>query len=119
MSKFVIHGGDFIKGGTPPSFSFGYFRLCTVAHQWAGESVSASDIDTIEVLTEANAKRLSGSLAWGAVGAIALGPIGGLAGLLAGGNGSDVTFACQFKDGRKLVATVDSKTYAKIRGAAL
>lgn len=117
MAKFVIHGGDFVAGATPPSFNGYSFKMCTEAHYWMGESVGAKDIASIEVLTEANAKRLAGTLGWGAVGAVALGPLGALAGLLAGGRGTDVTFACQFKDGRKLVATVDSKTYAEIRGA--
>jgi hypothetical protein len=120
MAKFIIHGGDFIKGALGgPSFRFGSFQLCTEKHCLAGESISGKEIESIEVLTEANAKRLGGSLGWGAVGALALGPLGGLAGLIVGGRGTDVTILCQFKDGRKLVATVDSKTYAKIRASMI
>ncbi len=116
-TKFIIHGGDFIKGANPPSFGTAAFQMCTEAHRWMGETILARNIKTIEVLTEASVKSLSGTLGWGAIGALTLGSLGGLAGLIGGGRGTDVTFACEFKDGRKLVATVDSKTYAKIRGA--
>jgi hypothetical protein len=54
---------------------------------------------------------------WGIVGAVLLGPVGLLAGLLAGGRGKDVTFVGVHKDGRKFFATTDSKTYTKISAA--
>jgi hypothetical protein len=106
MATFKIHGGDFIGGDCS-----GYgFRLLTI---------SARAIKSIEVLNESSAKKMGGTLGWGAVGALTLGPVGGLAGLLLGGKSSNVTVHCVFKDGRKFVATIDAKTYAKLRGGML
>jgi len=53
------------------------------------------------------------------VGALALGPVGLLAGVILGGNKKEVTFVARLKDGRKFLATVDSKTYAKILGSTM
>lgn len=54
----------------------------------------------------------------GVAGAALLGPIGLLAGLLLGGKGKDVTFILKLKDGRKMLATTDSKTFTKIAAMA-
>jgi hypothetical protein len=51
-------------------------------------------------------------------GGVLLGPAGLLAGLLLGGKKTEVTFVAKFKDSRKLLATADSATFAKIRAAA-
>ena len=58
--------------------------------------------------------QLGGTVGWGVVGATLLGPVGLLAGLLLGGKGKDVTFIMKLKDGRKLLGTVDGKTYTKL-----
>jgi hypothetical protein len=73
------------------------------------------EIQSVELMTEDKKKKLIGSAAWGAIGGLALGPIGIAAGLLAGGNKKDVTFACYLKDGRKFMATTDSKTFTKLQ----
>ena len=62
-------------------------------------------------------KKIGGTVGWGAVGAIALGPVGLLAGLLLGGKKKEVTFVARFKDGRKLLATTDNGTFTKIKAA--
>jgi len=41
-----------------------------------------------------------------------------LAGLLLGGKGKDVTFILQLKDGKKMLATTDAKTFTKIQALA-
>ena len=74
-------------------------------------------LESIEKATEESVKRLGGSVGWGAAGAVLLGPVGLLAGLLAGGRGMDVTFVARFKDGRKLLGTTDSKTFVKLQAA--
>ncbi len=83
---------------------------------WGGfEGIHASELLELEAASEESVKRLGGTIGWGVVGATLLGPVGLLAGLLAGGRGKDVTFVAKFKDGRKLLATTDGKTFNKMR----
>lgn len=116
MAKIKVHGGDFLKGDG--QLSLGSLVLRTPAHNIAGESIPLSRLSLVDIATEANVKKLGGTVGWGAVGSVLFGPVGLLAGLLAGGRGKEVTFVAQFKDGRKLLATTDNKTFIKIKAAA-
>ena len=73
---------------------------------------------TVEPATEESVKRLGGTLGWGVAGGLLLGPVGLLAGLLAGGRHKEITFICVFQDGKKIVATADNKTYVKLLAGA-
>ena len=73
------------------------------------------EIQSVEMMTDEKKKKFLGAAALGAVGALALGPIGLVAGLLSGGNKKEVTFACYLKDGRKFMGTTDGKTYTKLQ----
>lgn len=113
MGKITVHAGDFAKGDG--SFSLGSFALRNQQHLWVGEIIPAANLEEVEVASEDNVKRIGGTVGWGAVGAIALGPVGLLAGLILGGKKKEVTFVAKFKDGRKLLATTDYKTFTKIK----
>ena len=65
--------------------------------------ISFTEIDQFDVITEENKKSIAGTLGWGAVGAIALGPLGLLAGVLGGGNKQVRVIAITFNDGRKVL----------------
>jgi len=41
-----------------------------------------------------------------------------LAGLLLGGKGKEITFVAVLKDGKKMLATADSKTFTKLQALA-
>jgi len=62
---------------------------------------------------------VGGTAGWGIAGGALLGPVGLLAGLLLGGRGKNITFVCRFNDGRKILATTDEQTFAKIKTAVL
>jgi len=115
MSTIKVHAGDFLKGDG--HFSFSTFTLRTMDKYWVGEHISASQLEFIEAASEENVKKLAGTVGWGAVGAVALGPVGLLAGILLGGKKKEITFVAKFKDGRKLLATTDQKTYTKIQAS--
>lgn len=116
MANVQIHAGDFRKGKA--SFSFGVFGgLFTDEHPWMGETIHGKELEEVSVATEDSVKRLGGTVGWGAAGAVLLGPVGLLAGLLLGGKKKEVTFVAKFKDGRKMLATTDAKTYTKIQAA--
>ncbi len=112
MPIITVHAGDFDKGEA--SFFLGDFQLKTAGQI---EIISPSKLETVDVVSEESVKRMSGTIGWGAVGALALGPIGLLAGVLAGGRKKEVTFAAKFKDGRKMFATTDSDTFIKLQAA--
>lgn len=115
MAKIAVHAGDFLKGDG--QFNFGSLTLRTAAHSWVGETIPISQLETVEVASEESVKKIGGTIGWGAAGALILGPVGLLAGLLLGGKRKEVTFVAKFKDGRKLLATTDSSTYTKLRAA--
>ena len=85
---------------------------------FATETIAKNQIATIELATEENVKRLGGTIGWGAAGAVLLGPVGLLAGLLLGGRSKDVTFVMALKDGRKLLGKAKAKTYTQIQAIA-
>jgi len=118
MAKIEVHAGDFRGNGMFMSvLGSGAFTLMSEAHP-AGEGIPLTEVATVEMASEESVKKLGGTVGWGLAGAALLGPVGLLAGLLKGGNKKQVTFVCVFKDGRKMLATTDSKTYTKIMAAA-
>lgn len=119
MGTINIHAGDF-KTGKHSQFMFGSFSLAHDEIGWTGykmEAVPASKLERVELASEENVKKLGGTIGWGIAGGVLLGPVGLLAGLLAGGRKKEVTFIAIFKDGRKILASTDSKTYTKIQAA--
>jgi hypothetical protein len=115
MASIKLHAGDWGKGSG--SYMFGQISLPKPNGWGALETIAAATLTEVELASEDSVKRLGGTVGWGVVGAVALGPVGLLAGLLLGGKGKDVTFVAKFKDGRKILATTDSKTYTKLKAA--
>ncbi len=112
MAKIKVHAGDF--EGTI-KYSLGTFY---VPHVIGGtEKIGVRELELVEPASEENVKKLGGTLGWGAAGAAVLGPVGLLAGLLLGGRKKEVTFVARFKDGRKMLATTDSKTFKELMAA--
>ena len=75
------------------------------------------NIDKIEVVTEESKKKFIGAAGWGLVGSAALGPVGLIAGVLAGGNKKEICFVCYLKDGRKFMAFSDPTVYQEFVAA--
>ncbi len=117
MGNIQVQAGDFLKNDGS-TFMLGTFLLYTEQSGRKGETISATEIEFVEVATEENVKKIGGTVGWGVAGAVLLGPAGMLAGLLLGGRKKKVTFIVKFKDGRKLLATTPGKTFAKIQAAS-
>lgn len=113
MTDIQIHAGDFTKGKGDISVSEMAFSL-TVGLPEKSNTFTKQDIDEISVATEENLKRMEGKAGWETVDILAIGSVGLLASLLLGGKRKDITFILKLKDGRKMLATVDNKTYAKL-----
>ena len=115
MATIKVHAGDFLKGDS--QFSVDSLMLRTEAHRFLGEKIPVTALETVEIATEESVKKLGGTVGWGIAGAVLLGPVGLLAGLLAGGRKKEVTFVAEFSDGRKLMGTTDSKTFTLLQAA--
>lgn len=115
LGIFTVHAGDFRKGRDHQ-----YLRGQFIMKRPKGffrEKISVNEVEVVEVASEEAVKRIAGTIGWGVAGAVLLGPVGLLAGLLAGGVGKDVTFVCKFKDGRKFLATAPSKIFVELQAA--
>jgi len=118
MATLEIHAGDFPTGTCTTNGG-----VITLPWQMGdgllGQNVVLiGQVESVSVATEEEVKRTAGTIGWGLVGGAALGPVGLLAGLLLGGKGKDVTFIMHLKDGRKMLATTDAKTFTKIQAHA-
>lgn len=111
-----MSSGDIIAGDFPEkSFIISVFGdisiHCQTIKNPSFKHNITKDIKSVEIITEETKKKFLGAAGWGAVGAIALGPLGAIAGVLAGGNKKELLIACELKDGKKFIATVDNKLY--------
>jgi hypothetical protein len=82
-----------------------------------GRVMPLTSLGTVEIATEESVKRAGGTIGWGAAGAVLLGPVGLLAGLLLGGRGKEITFVAVLRDGRKILGTTTSKGYQEMLAA--
>ena len=117
FGSFVVHAGDFQKGGDHQFLKErgkkGVLIMKTEG-KFFREKIYITEVAEVEAASEESVMRFGGAVGWGAVGGVLLGPIGLLAGLLAGGKGKDVTFVCKLKDGRKFMATAPSNVYTEL-----
>lgn len=121
MSTIKVVAGDLYNGSWQFVGMFGsatMSRASTTKSLWKGESIDLkTEVENIEQLTEEKVKKLAGTAGWGIAGAVLLGPLGAIGGMLLGGNKKEVAFACYLKDGRKFMGTTDGKTWQKITAA--
>lgn len=118
MGKIEVIGGEVGQGSWSTSFLLGTAKM---SRNFGTETVELK-IKNAELQTEEKLKELAGSAGWGFAGALVGGVltggigllIGGLAGVLSGGNKSEVCFSCELQDGRKFLATTDKKTWQNI-----
>lgn len=116
MAKVRIHAGDFLINQVAPVAAGAI--VVRRPGIWGGrERLPFGLLDTVEAASEESVKRIGGTVGWGLAGGVLLGPVGLLAGLLAGGRGKDITFAARFQDGRRLLGTTDVKTFTRMQAA--
>lgn len=116
MGKVHIHAGSW-SSGSAHSFDFDAFKLLPLGAWFSHEKVRTERLIRLEIADEANVKRVGSAAGWGALGALAFGPAGLVAGVILGGNGKDVTFVAEFDDGRTMLATTDAKTFVDIKSS--
>lgn len=118
MGKIKAHAGDFKDGGVH-RFERNKFSLYEKGF-WRGlfpKTIKAGEVAQLEQITEDNKVKVLGAAGWGVAGGVVFGPVGLLAGLVLGGRGKKVVFACHFHDGRKLLGETDMKTWTAMQAA--
>jgi hypothetical protein len=118
MSKVKILAGDLAAGTY--GFSTGLIgKQAFLRKELSVDMIPLhNQLERVEIQTEESVKKLGGTAGWGITGAVLLGPLGAIGGMLIGGRAKEVCFAAYLKDGRKFLATTDGKTYQKIAAAA-
>lgn len=81
------------------------------------EYIALVDISDFQIVTEENKTSILGKVGWGAVGAIALGPLGLLAGVIGGGNRQDRVMALETRDGKRVLLKGNAKDVEKFTAA--
>jgi hypothetical protein len=71
------------------------------------ENIQPRQIESVQL-------SVGGAAAFGTAGALLLGPVGLLAGLVLGGRGNKTTFICKLTDGRKFIATANTKVFKEL-----
>ena len=116
-----ILAGDFknsSENGARASFTLGQFMLPDpdAGFAWLPKYVNydMSRIRQLDELSEDNKVSVLGAAGWGTIGALALGPVGLLGGLVLAGRGKAVVFAVTFDDGKRALIEADQRTWKKI-----
>lgn len=115
-----ILGGDWPQGrqaGVKTSFMGKPVALLLFNSVLSYDTIALAEISAAEIVTSENHASLAGKLGWGTAGALVLGPVGLLAGLLAGGNRQSVILAVKFKDGRGVLLEGKSREMQPLLGA--
>ncbi|WP_166362500.1 hypothetical protein [Pseudomonas akapageensis] len=112
MSRIVVKSGDFQAGDA--KFEGGIFTLKSTLQPSRERKIPISRIAELEAADEQIVNNSHSAVRWGLAGALLLGPVGLVAGLMLCSKEKEVTFYAKFKDGRSLIATTDSATYSRI-----
>lgn len=111
------HSGNF----DPYSFKLDGFKYTGAPpHPTDGKIISyrLHDISTVEPVTQQNAVSVLGGAAGAAIGGLFLGPVGAVAGMLAGGRSEDSVIKITLSDGAWFVCRLSSGTAELLHAAA-
>jgi hypothetical protein len=114
MSKVKVLAGDFLQGDG--EYHSGLLNVETPLYPWPGIKIPVTSVKSIEVATTGSNKKLEDAISLGLAGALVLGPLGAAAGVFLASEEIEVTFWVTLKDGRRLLAATDDRTYREIEG---
>ena len=114
MGSIKIHGGDFGRRKLPVRYSLlgrHHLLMSQGLFRRREKIVLSQKIASVRIVDASNFKDGGGSMGAAIGGAFLLGSVGLLAGSAIGGNKREVSFVCEFQDGRQFVATTDRRTF--------
>jgi len=112
MARMKVLAGDFLHGSG--DYHDGVMSIETPLYPWPGIKIKVTQIKAIEIVGEESSRSITTALLQGLAGGVVLGPLGALAGFVLTDENQEVSFLATLKDERKIMATVDKSTYAKI-----
>jgi hypothetical protein len=115
MVKIKILAGDFLDGYA--AYEPGLITIETVVYPWPGLKISTQEIRDVALVSENSRRSVSSSVSLGLAGAMVLGPIGAVAGLMLAGEEEEVTFSLALRDGRSMLCAADGRTFRNIESA--
>ena len=115
MAKIKILAGDFLEGSAV--LEPGFITIETAVYPWPGLKIATSEILDATVVSETSYRDVSSTVGLGLAGALALGPIGAVAGLILADDEIELTFSMQLRDGRSLLCATEKRTYRDIEAA--
>ncbi|WP_223508927.1 hypothetical protein [Pseudomonas sp. BF-RE-29] len=98
MAKIKILAGDFLDGHA--AYEPGFITIETVVSPWPELKISTQEIRDVTLVSECSYRYVSSSVSLCLAGAMVLGPIGAVAGLMLAGEKDEVTFSLALRDGR-------------------
>lgn len=128
VARIEIIGGEIPTGNWDTSFAFNDIFPEIVTN--IGGEFKRLDLNTIksaEMVDQEKIKSIASSAGWGIAAGLAAGLLtgglgliaGGVAGAMAKGQKTEITFMCELQDGRKFIAMTDPKTWKKILGIVM
>ena len=114
-----VIGGALPNGAEISSSIFGKYTLEIPEGFFKSRKVSLNDhLTAVEHITEENTYSILGKAGWGTLGAIALGPVGLLAGLVLGGNSVELCCACKLDTGEEFLVSCETEECQKLKSLA-
>jgi len=119
MGKLEIHGSDKWKAGRCHSIERASMVLKPHGMMALARRIHFKQIVSIQAASDEKRKAIGATAAGGIFGALLLGPLGALVGILGCGNRHSTTFTCRLNDGTEFLGTCSSKDFKRVAGAAM
>lgn len=128
MAHIEVIGGEIPIGRWNTSFAFIDSFPEIVFNTEDGErKLDLNTVKSAEIVDQEEIKSIASSAGWGIAAGIAAGIFtgglgliaGGVAGAMAKGRKTEVTFMCELQDGRKFIGITDPKTWKRIMGLTM
>ncbi len=128
MARIEVIGGEIPVGKWDTSFVFNdVFPEIVSSIGGDFKRLNLNMIKTAEIVDQEKIKSIASSAGWGIAVGLAAGVLtgglgliaGGVAGAMAKGQKTEVTFMCELQDERKFIGVTDPKTWKRIMGIAM
>lgn len=128
MARIEVIGGEIPAGKWDTSFVFNdIFPEIVFNIEGSFKKIDLNNVKSAEVVDQEEIKSIASSAGWGIAAGVAAGILtgglgliaGGVAGAMAKGKKTEITFMCELQDGRKFIGITAPKTWKRIMGITM